>query len=143
MDSSTFKIMPANYTRYCFLAAPGNALFDIVEFYEQYKAKQVIAIFKQMKHLEDSESSKTIGPKPIETWLNQMRASTSNLSSDYKCYYMLITNKRIPLARTLVAQNTDLLIVDQSNLVNYYGPTVATFADLVSLDDTIATNSDN
>jgi hypothetical protein len=36
-----------------------------------------------------------------------------------------------------------LLIVDQTNLIDYYGPTVATFADLVSLEDAIATNSEN
>jgi hypothetical protein len=95
-----------------------------------------------MKHLENSESQKTIGPKPIKEWLQQMRASTRNLIG-YQCYYMLITNKRVPSAKSLVAKNTDLLIVDQTNLIDYYGPTVATFADLVSLEDAIATNSEN
>ncbi len=71
MDGSLFKTTPQNYFNYCFLAAPGNALFDIVEFYKS-TTKQNVIIFKQMKHLENSENSKTIGPKPIEIWLNQM-----------------------------------------------------------------------
>ncbi len=58
--------MPTHYCNYCFLAAQGNALFDIVEFYKD-KTKQDIVIFKQMKHLEDLENSKTIGLKLIET----------------------------------------------------------------------------
>lgn len=140
-DKTAFVTTAANYFEYSFLAAPGNALFDIVEFYRSTSDKYVV-VFKQMKHLEDSENQKTIGPKSIKEWVQQMRDSTRNLIG-YLCYFMLITNKRIPSAKSLVAKYPDLVIVDQTNLIDYYGPTVATFADLVSLDDAVATNSEN
>ncbi len=50
---------------------------------------------------------------------------------------MLITNKRVPKLSSLASphNHTDLIIIDQSLLVKYFGPTVAIFADLIAFDE--------
>ncbi len=134
-------IYPSDYHLFTFMPAAGNALFDILEFY-QTPGQDVkpIALFKQLKHLENTERRKTIGPKPIREWLANMRHATEHICDTYDCLFMLITNKRVPQSADLVKANRDLIIVDKKTLVEYFGPTVATFADLIAFDETLEIN---
>jgi hypothetical protein len=88
-----------------------------------------------MKHLENTDNLTTIGPSFITTWREQMRASTRDLTSKYKCYYMLVTNKKVPAALQLTTTYTEMIIVDHTTLIDYFGPSVAAFAELINLDD--------
>lgn len=88
-----------------------------------------------MKHLSNTENSATIGPEPIEEWLRKMRHATVNLSHTYLCLFMLITNKKVPQRLSLVETHEDLIIIDSAMLLQYYGPTVALFADLIAFDE--------
>lgn len=71
-----------------------------------------------------------------------MRNATETIQDTYDCLFMLITNKRVPKLTALLNEE-DLIIVDNTALVNYFGPTIATFADLVSFDETIELNNTN
>lgn len=93
--------------------------------------------------MEGVEDSDTISADIIEEWLRAIRASTANLESFFKPYFMLMTHKTIPAAKTLVLQNEDLLIVDSTNIKEYLGPSVATFIDVIRLDETKSENSEN
>lgn len=116
-------------------------MFDILEFYQTPdQGSKPIALFKQLKHLENTETRKTVGPKPIRQWLADMRHATADIGANYCCLFMLITNKRVPKSADLVKINRDLIIVDEKTLVEYFGPTVATFADLIAFDETLEIN---
>jgi hypothetical protein len=69
-----------------------------------------------------------------------MRSATEGISSTYKCLFMLITNKRVPKLENLLKVYRDLIIVDNRTLIEYFGPTVATYGDLVAFDEIKLTN---
>lgn len=133
-------IDPKDFHFFTFLPAAGNALFDILEFYQTPDDGKPIALFKQLKHLEDTEARKTIGLKRIQQWVENMRSATEGINSTYKCLFMLITNKRVPKSEKLLKVYRDLVIVDNRTLIEYFGPTVASFADLVAFDEAIVIN---
>lgn len=100
---------------------------------------------KQLKHgkllaapeTTQTGKKKTINFKLISIWLEQTqkKLASQSYAEVFKIFYVWITNKEVLNVPQILP--SDLVLVEKSNVQEYFGPSIALLSNLAKINDEV------